>query len=489
MKGGMTMKNVKQLKIGMYTAAVAAIAIVIAVLVNLLVGYIPAKYTKFDTSGLGLYEITKESEAILSEVDKEVTIYLIVEEGMEDAIVTGLIDQYVASNSNIKYAEVDPILHPTFETPCGKSYTLGDYSENTVIVAGPERDKVIEYTELFQTEYTEEEYYYYMYYGVEPVGTTSFYGEAKLTGAIGYVSGDDALVVYTLEGHGEAAFGTALSGYLSDDNYTTEPLSLLSAGNVPEDAGCLVINNPTADISAAEAKAISDYINAGGRVILVTSFNGNNVAAYANLCSLGAAFGVVPVDGMAVEGSSNHSMSGYPYYLLPDVGSHGITAPVADSYRVFTPYAHGLKINEDEIAGVTNTVLLTTSSSAYTTDGTTISQADALYSGQMYLGVMSEIAAKDDMQNGCFVWYSSYGITDDSADSYVSGGNSALFLSTLAYTCEKEESASIAAKSMAVELLQISDAASNTWSTVLTLLVPLAVIIPGFAYWIYRRKK
>ena len=87
------MKNVKQLKIGMYTVAVAAIAIVIAVLVNLLVGYIPAKYTKFDTSGLGLYEITEESAAILSSVDKDITIHMIVEEGMQDSIVTGLIDQ------------------------------------------------------------------------------------------------------------------------------------------------------------------------------------------------------------------------------------------------------------------------------------------------------------------------------------------------------------------------------------------------------------
>ena len=486
--GGMMMKNVKQLKIGMYTVAVAAIAIVIAVLVNLLVGYIPAKYTKFDTSGLGLYEITEESAAILSSVDKDITIHMIVEEGMQDSIVTGLIDQYVASNSNIKYTEVDPVLHPTFTTPCGETHNLGDYAENTVIVSGPERDKVIEYSELFQTEYSEEEYYYYMYYGVEPVGTTSFFGEAKLTGAIGYVSGDDVSVVYCLEGHGESAFGGTLAGYITDDNYTTALLSLLTAGKVPEDAGCLVINNPTSDINANEATAISDYIADGGRVILITGFNGVNISQFPNLCSIGASYGITAVDGMAIEGSSNHSMSGYPYYLLPEVGSHSITSSVYNNLYVFAPLAHGLLINDEEIEGVTNTALLTTSSSAYSTDGSTISEADSLYSGQMYIGVMSEIASEGE-QNGCFVWYSSNGITDDNADSYVSGGNSTLFLSTLAYTCEKEESVSIAAKSMAVEQLQVSDAAANTWSTVLTLLIPLAVIIPGFAYWIYRRKK
>lgn len=480
------MKNTKQLKIGIYTISVAAIAVVIAALVNMIVGMLPSKFTSFDTSGLNLHEITDETKEILSEVDTDITLYLVVEEGMQDVYVTQLLENYAYLNSKIKIKEVDPVLHPTFETSCGESYNLGDYSENTVIVSGPQRDKVVEYSEIFQTEYSEEEYYYYYYYGVEPTGTTSFYGEAKLTGAVSYVAGENAATVYTLTGHDETEFGTTLSGYISDDNYTTESLSLLTAGSVPEDASCVVINNPTVDLSSDEADAISAYINGGGRVILITSFNGTSITAFSNLCSLGSSYGINAMEGMIIEGDSNHSLSGYPYYLLPDVGSHTITEAISDRYALM-PLAHGLSISNKEIEGVTHTALLTTSSSAYSTDGSTVSEADALNKGQMYVGVMAEVESGET--SGSLVWYSSLGITEDSIDSYVSGGNSSLFLSTLSYVCEKEESVSIAAKSMAVESLTVPEGSANTWKIVLCILVPLAFIVPGFGYWIYRRKK
>ncbi len=479
------MKNTKHLKIGIYTVSVAAIAIVIAVLINMLVGYIPAQYTNFDTSGLDLHDIGEETEKIVSAVDTDVVLYLVVEEGMQDLYVTKLLDRYASIDSNITVQEIDPVLHPTFESPCGQSYNLGEYEENTVIVAGPERDKVIPYSEIFQTEYTEEEMYYYYYYGVEPSGTTSFYGEAKLTGAIGYVSGENALVVYTLEGHGETAFGTNLSGYLDDDNYTVASLSLLSTGAVPEDAGCVVINNPTSDINSDELTALTDYINKGGKVILVTGFNGVSITGFANICSLGANYGINALDGIVIESSTNNFISDLPYYLLPNISAHTVTESVSNMY-VLMPLSHGLSFAED-VTGVTQSAILTTSSSAFSTSGETISKSDAINEGQMYVGVMAEVKAEND--TGLLAWYSSPGITDDSIDSYVSGGNSTLFLSTLAYACDKEASVSIAAKSMAVDSLVIPEGASNTWSAVIIAIIPLAVVVPGFVYWLYRRKK
>ncbi|MBQ4055254.1 MAG: hypothetical protein IJD17_06025, partial [Clostridia bacterium] len=164
------MKNTKHLKIGMYTVSVAAVAVIIAVLVNMIIGYIPTQFTKLDTSGLDLVEIGDETETIVKSVDSDVVLYLIVEEGMQDMYVTTLLDRYASINSRITVKEIDPILHPTFTTPCGQEYSLGEYEENTVIVAGTERDKVIPYSEIFQTEYSDEDLYYYYYYGQEPAG-------------------------------------------------------------------------------------------------------------------------------------------------------------------------------------------------------------------------------------------------------------------------------------------------------------------------------
>jgi len=479
------MKNTKHLKIGMYTVSVAAVAVIIAVLVNMLIGYIPTQFTKLDTSGLDLVEIGDETETIVKSVDSDVVLYLIVEEGMQDMYVTTLLDRYASINSRITVKEIDPILHPTFTTPCGQEYSLGEYEENTVIVAGTERDKVIPYSEIFQTEYSDEDLYYYYYYGQEPAGTTSFYGEAKLTGAIGYVAGEDVSICYILEGHGETALGTNLSTYIDDDNYTVSTLSLLTVSQVPQDAGCIIINNPTSDINSEELTLLTDYVKNGGKVILVTGFNGYSITQLPNVCALGAAFGINALEGLAVEGNSNNAISGYPYYLLPNVSSHTITDAISNMYALM-PLSHGLEIAEDT-EGVSHSALLTTSSSAYATSGETIDQSDAVFSGQMYVGVMAEVSAESD--TGLLVWYASPGITDDTMDSYVSGGNSTLFLSTLSYACDKGNSVSIAAKSMAVDTLVVDEGSANTWSTVIIFVIPLAIVIPGFVYWLYRRKK
>lgn len=477
------MKNTKHLKIGIYTVSVAAIAVVIAVLINMMVSFIPNQYTHFDTSGLDLHEISEDTEKIVSSIESDVVLHLIVEEGKQDLYVTNLLNRYASLNSNISVVEVDPILHPSFDTPCGQSYNLGEYEENTVIVSGPARDKVVPYNEIFQTEYSEEEMYYYYYYGVEPVGTTSFHGEAKLTGAVEYVSGDDPLVVYTLSGHGETALGTNLSKYITDDNYTVSSLSLISTKNVPRDASCVIINNPISDITDEELSALADYIKAGGNVILVTGHIAN--VTLTNLNSLGEIFGIIPQSGLVVESNENNCIPGYPYFLIPNVSAHAITEPMSNMYALMHN-AHGLSFVQD-MQGISQSAILTTSSTAFITSGETVDKADAISEGQTCIGVISELESEAD--GGAFVWYSSPGITDDLMDSNIAGGNSTLFLSTLAYVCDKDDSASIAAKSMAMDTLVITEGASNTWSIMIIAVIPLAILVPGFVYWLFRRKK
>ena len=483
------MKNNKHLKVGIYTVSVAAVAIVIAVLINMLVGYIPVKYTKFDTSGLDLHNISEETENIVSTVENDITLYLIVEEGMQDLYVSGLLERYASANSHISLKEIDPVLHPVLTTPCGQSYELGEYDENSVIVSGPMRDKVIPYSDIFKTEYTEEEMYYYYYYGVEPAGTTSFQGEAKVTGAIMYAADENPAIVYMLQGHGESAFGSNLSGYLADDNYDVQNLSLMSVGVIPADSGCIVVNNPTSDITEQELAVLSDYVKNSGKVILVTGYNGINITTLPNICALGSAFGINALEGVVVESDSNKFISQqgtqYPTYLLPSISAHSVTEAISNMY-VLMPAAHGLSFSE-EPEGVTLSAILTTGSQAYSSAGQSIAAEDAINKGQMQVGAIAEVASGE--KNGALVWYSSVGITDDSVDSYVSGGNSTLFLSTLSYVCEKEDSASIAAKSMAVDSLVINEGAASMWSTLISVVIPLAVVIPGFIYWLIRRKR
>lgn len=68
---------------------------------------------------------------------------------------------------------------------------------------------------------------------------------------------------------------------------------------------------------------------------------------------------------MIIEGDANYCVSGYAYYLLPDVMEHEITQPLIDGrYYAMTPMAQPLEAME-EVTDATVTTLLQTSASSY----------------------------------------------------------------------------------------------------------------------------
>ena len=76
---------------GVYSTAILAAAVVLAVLVNLVVQAIPVRYTEFDLSEGGLYTLGSTSAQLAGSLEQDVTIYYLCETGSEDAIITGLL--------------------------------------------------------------------------------------------------------------------------------------------------------------------------------------------------------------------------------------------------------------------------------------------------------------------------------------------------------------------------------------------------------------
>ena len=60
---------------GVWSAALAAAMVVLAILLNLVVQAIPTKYTEFDLSEAGLYTLSDSSKEIARAVDRDVTVY------------------------------------------------------------------------------------------------------------------------------------------------------------------------------------------------------------------------------------------------------------------------------------------------------------------------------------------------------------------------------------------------------------------------------
>ncbi len=483
-------RNRKTLKIGSFGVTMTAVVIGIAILVNLFVGELPGTLTKLDTSAIGLYTVGTETEEIVGALDRDVRFYLLAERGNEDSTITGLLERYESLSDHVKLTVIDPATNPTFIG----AYTEEQLSANSVIVESDLRHYVLSYTDIYTTQYSEEDYYNYMYYGVYPTGTPYFNGELAFTTAVDYVTREDLPVLYSLEGHGESALDTTFEQYITAENVGRNTISLLTVDTIPVDCSAILINNPTGDINSDELETLLEYLYQGGNIILVTSYNNYSELSMPNLAKLCAAMGLESVDGIVFESDRNR-YTGYPYSLLPALGSTGPMALVSEGTQYALMHApHGIIANGK---GEGNVIpMLTTSTGAYVKavpdngQFATLDKEEGDLSGQMYLGVaVTGTADGSRTDEYKFVWYSSPSVVNASYDQYVSGGNSAVFMGSVSWMAENKISLSILAKQLQIEALTLTAGQSGLWSVVVVFVIPLVLLAAGFVVWIRRRKR
>ena len=143
--------NGKVFRNGLYSTAILAAAIVLAVLINLLVGAIPKKYTEFDLSAAKMYTLGDSSRQLMQSLDQDVTVYYLCETGSEDAIITKLLDHYADESGHFHWEQKDPALYPTFAA----QYGAENASTGSLIVVSGENSEVLNAAELYEYDYSD----------------------------------------------------------------------------------------------------------------------------------------------------------------------------------------------------------------------------------------------------------------------------------------------------------------------------------------------
>ena len=155
-----TALNGRVFRSGLYSAAITAAVLVLAVLVNLLVLALPTKYTMFDLSEAGLYTLSDSSAQVAQGLTQDVTIYYLCETGSEDAIVSKLLDHYADESSRFHWEQKDPTLYPAFAS----QYGAENVSTGSLIVVSGENSVVLDAAELYEYDYSD--YYTTMLYTI-----------------------------------------------------------------------------------------------------------------------------------------------------------------------------------------------------------------------------------------------------------------------------------------------------------------------------------
>lgn len=469
--------NKKYLRNGSYSTLLIVIFVAIVVVINMIVGKLPSKYTQIDISDQQLYSIGDETKKVLNNLDKDVTIYQIAQSGSEDETISNLLQKYADESKHVKVELKDPVVSPKFVS----EYTSDQVSSNSLIVVCGDRNKVVNYNDMYEST---------MDYNTYSYQTTGFDGEGQITSAIAYVTTENLPVLYTLEGHGEKELDSTIKEDIEKANMEVKTLNLISEGSVPDDAACLLIDSPSSDISEDEKTALLDYLENGGKAMVFSDYTESTLSNFAAVLEN---YGVKAADGIVFEGDNQHYGMQMPYYLLPTVNSTDASSETASSgYYIIMPYAQGIQKLDDVRDTVTVEDILTTSDSAYSKtnlQSETLEKEGGDVEGPFALGV----SIKEDVGDGKktqIIYYSSSYIMDSQMNQLVSGGNEKLVTESLNSMVSTEETTtvSIPSKSLEVSYLTISDYDASFWKICTIGLIPGIFLVAGFVIWFKRRK-
>ena len=490
-----------------YSAAMSVVVIAIVVVLNMIVGQIPSKYTEFDISTGKLYTIGDETKKVLKNLDENITIHYIVQSGNEDSTIEKLLNQYKDNSSKIKIEKIDPVTSPNYTS----QFTDDKVSENSLIVSSVKRNKVIDYSSMYESEID---------YSTYQSKTTGFDGEGQLTSAIDYVLSDELPVVYYVTGHNEVTLLDAVNNRIEKANLELEEFNLLTAGEVPSDAAGLLLDSPETDYSKDEAQAVITYLQNGGKTLILTDYTGKE---HTNYDSILAEYGIEATDGIVVETDSDMYVQ-RPYYIVPTISASEITTDMTGgSTNVLLSGCQGFKVSENARDTLDISTVLSPSEGAFVKmdpqNMTSYDKEDGDADGPFSVAVTvsedvsgtshedsdssgadgattetdnaaTEAATSDETKTTQLVAIASSAILDSSMNSMVSDGNYTLYMNAMKWLVDTGDSnrVSIASKSVAVDYLTVTTGDAAAIALFVCILLPICCLVCGGMI-CHRRKK
>ncbi len=464
------LRNRIALQGGSYSLIITVIILAILVAVNILVYVLPKSLTQLDISSTKLYSITSNTKVVVNALEKDVTIYWIVQSDKEDDVIENLLDKYESLSEHIKVVKKNPDIYPTF----AEQYTKESVQNNSLVVECGDRSRFISYDDIYLYDANMSSYSY----------DVSFDGEGAITSAIDYVVNEDQPEIYVLEGHGEAELSESFREQLEKENIELNTFSLLTADAVPEDADGILIYGPSSDISEEEKTLLAEYVSGGGKLMVLAGPTKDGTLT--NLYSILKDYGVDTVDGIVVDTDRGHYAFQAPYILLPDLNSSEITDPlIEENYYAIMPVAQGLTIQDTESGRVTE--LLTTSEMSFSkTDGYALSsyeKEEGDTDGPFILAV--SVAAEN---GGQIVWFASSSFLDEMYNAYSSGANLDLAINAMSSIIGENEAVAIRSKSLNYNYLTSSDSTAYFLKTIMIAVFPLMYLGIGICVIIGRRR-
>ena len=285
------------------TSTLILVAVIIACYIglNLLVDKVNVE--DLDFTEKKLYSLSEETKSKVSELNNEVVIQLI---NMQNELyVKDYVKKYSNLNKNITVEEIDDL---SSRIDLKTQYELED-TDSLIVIKSNGKEKTLTQNDLYTYDYTT----------YKQIDIT----EEAITNAIVETTIEKKPKIYILTGKTYNDPKTSMASIiakLQDDSNEVEFLDILNKGNVPEDCDVLVITTLKSDLAEAEKDKILEYINNGGKLLILTS---QNILTFdtPNLNSVISQYGMSIGFGAIFEQDESKMLSGSPEFIIEDVNA------------------------------------------------------------------------------------------------------------------------------------------------------------------------
>lgn len=335
---------------------------------------------KWDWSSGQIYSLGEVSKEIVGDMSAPVEIVgLFGEETATYSDVRPLVEEYAQlSKGMITVRYVDPDVVPTIVSEVDpEGYLNPEAGTFVVICKETGKGKVLADADLYQSEVD------YTTYTQTVTGLTA---EESFTGAIKFVQSTDTPVIYFTSGHDEDDYATeyaTLSTVLTNNNFEVRALDLLGATEIPTDCTVLIMANPQNDITTGERKLVSDWLQAGHSLMVLSEFN---TTSFPELNTLLADYNIELSNNKIREGDLDHQL-GDAYTIRAVAPVNSITTEAIDAYT-FLYNARGINQLTNTKEWITVEPLLTTTAEGVAEAGGDVNASSE--AGTQNLGLICE---------------------------------------------------------------------------------------------------
>ncbi len=345
-------------------------AVLLGVALLGMVNYLGGKYyQRFDWTSSQLYSLSDRTKSMLEGLgqDVEAVVFLTADHELF-APSRELLERYAAASPRVKVRVVDPLRSPAEVQQLVTEHGID--RQNVIVFASQGDRRVLDAVDLAEMDYSG------MQAGQGPK-MTAFRGEQAFSSALLELTEARKPKIVLTTGHGEARVEdpgpqglSELERLLGRDNFELASWASLTTPQVPEGTDLVLIAGPRSPFAPPETAALSAYLAAGGRLLLLL----DPVLSGTTLESLGletwlAGYGVTVGPDVVLDPQRTVPFFSDETFAADGWGTHATTKALADArVPVILSLARSVRAAAGEVAYQRTELLRTTADGWAETD-------------------------------------------------------------------------------------------------------------------------